>query len=38
VQCRGLLVLDTPRMGKVAVLPMGMTQVSSVVFTGVGPD
>jgi phosphatidylserine decarboxylase len=33
VQCRGLLVLDTPRMGKVAVLPMGMAQVSSVVFT-----
>lgn len=33
VQCRGLLVLETPRMGKVAVLPMGMAQVSSVVFT-----
>jgi phosphatidylserine decarboxylase len=33
VQCRGLLVLETPCMGKVAVLPMGMAQVSSVVFT-----
>ena len=33
VQCRGLLVLETARMGKVAVLPMGMAQVSSVVFT-----
>ena len=33
VQCRGLLVLQTPRMGKVAVLPMGMAQVSSVIFT-----
>ena len=31
VQCRGLLVLDSP-VGKVAVLPMGMAQVSSVVF------
>jgi hypothetical protein len=31
VQCRGLLVLDSP-IGKVAVLPMGMAQVSSVVF------
>ena len=38
VQCRGLLVLETPRMGKVAVLPMGMAQVSSVVFTGPGPE
>jgi len=36
VQCRGLLVLDTPNLGKVAVLPMGMAQVSSVVFTGPG--
>lgn len=33
VQCRGLLVLETPRLGKVAVLPMGMAQVSSIVFT-----
>ena len=33
VQCRGLLVLDNPMLGKVAVLPMGMAQVSSVVFT-----
>jgi phosphatidylserine decarboxylase len=31
VQCRGLLVLESP-VGKVAVLPMGMAQVSSVVF------
>ena len=33
VQCRGLLVIDNPDLGKVAVLPMGMAQVSSVVFT-----
>lgn len=33
VQCRGLLVLDNEKLGKVAVLPMGMAQVSSVVFT-----
>lgn len=38
VQCRGLLVLDNPVLGKVAVLPMGMAQVSSVVFTGPGPE
>ncbi len=31
VQCRGLLILDSP-IGKVAILPMGMAQVSSVVF------
>lgn len=31
VQCRGLLVLESP-IGKVAVLAMGMAQVSSVVF------
>lgn len=31
VQCRGLMVLETA-VGKVAVLPMGMAQVSSVVF------
>jgi phosphatidylserine decarboxylase len=31
VQCRGLLILDSP-IGKVAVLPIGMAQVSSVVF------
>lgn len=31
VQCRGLMVLET-RIGLVAVLPMGMAQVSSVVF------
>ncbi len=32
VQCRGLMVLQTA-VGKVAVLPMGMGYVSSVVFT-----
>lgn len=31
VQCRGLLVMESS-IGKVAVLPMGMAQVSSVVF------
>ncbi|MBL4862597.1 MAG: phosphatidylserine decarboxylase [Crocinitomicaceae bacterium] len=31
VQCRGLIILDSP-IGKVAILPMGMAQVSSVVF------
>lgn len=31
VQCRGLMVLDTA-IGKIAILPMGMAQVSSVVF------
>ncbi len=31
VQCRGLLVMESP-VGKVAILPMGMAQVSSVVF------
>jgi phosphatidylserine decarboxylase len=31
VQCRGLLVLESA-IGKVAILPMGMAQVSSVVF------
>lgn len=38
VQCRGLMVIETPHFGKVAVLPMGMAQVSSVVFTGPEPD
>ena len=32
VQCRGLLVPDTEIFGKVAILPMGMAQVSLVVF------
>ena len=32
VQCRGLIIIDNPVIGKVAVLPMGMAQVSSVVF------
>lgn len=31
VQCRGLLVVESA-IGKVAVLPMGMAQVSSVIF------
>jgi len=31
VQCRGLLVLESA-IGKVAILPMGMAQVSSIVF------
>jgi phosphatidylserine decarboxylase len=37
VQCRGLLVLETT-LGKVAVLPMGMAQVSSVVFVTPAAD
>ena len=32
LQCRGLYVLDTP-IGLVAVLPIGMAQVSSVILT-----
>lgn len=32
MQCRGLIVIDSP-IGLVAVLPMGMAQVSSVVMT-----
>ncbi|MBL8298074.1 MAG: phosphatidylserine decarboxylase [Rhodanobacteraceae bacterium] len=35
VQCRGLIVLQTA-IGKVAILPMGMAQVSSVVFVKPG--
>ncbi len=35
VQCRGLFVLETA-IGKVAVLPMGMAQVSSVLFVKPG--
>ncbi len=31
VQCRGLIVLQTA-IGKIAILPMGMAQVSSIVF------
>lgn len=37
VQCRGLFVLETA-IGKIAVLPMGMAQVSSVVFVEPGTD
>ena len=37
VQCRGLLVLDSA-IGKVAILPMGMAQVSSVVFVASQAD
>jgi len=29
-QTRGILILDSPRLGKVAVIPVGMAQVSSV--------
>lgn len=35
VQCRGLMVIESA-IGKVAVLPMGMAQVSSVVFVEPG--
>jgi phosphatidylserine decarboxylase len=35
VQCRGLFVLETA-IGKIAVLPMGMAQVSSVLFVKPG--
>jgi hypothetical protein len=38
VQCRGLIVLENPTIGKVAVLPMGMAQVSSVAFVKPGTD
>jgi phosphatidylserine decarboxylase len=37
VQCRGLMVLETP-IGKVAIIPMGMAQVSSVVFVTAASD
>jgi phosphatidylserine decarboxylase len=37
VQCRGLMVLETA-VGKIAVLPMGMAQVSSVVFVEPGTE
>lgn len=32
LQTRGLVVIDNPALGKVAVLPIGMAQVSSVVL------
>ncbi|PGG99173.1 hypothetical protein AJ79_08665 [Helicocarpus griseus UAMH5409] len=32
LQARGLIVIDNPKLGKVAVLPIGMAQVSSVVL------
>ncbi|PLB46202.1 putative phosphatidylserine decarboxylase [Aspergillus steynii IBT 23096] len=32
-QTRGLIIIQTKKYGKVAVLPIGMAQVSSVVFT-----
>ncbi len=35
VQCRGLFVLETA-IGKIAILPMGMAQVSSVLFVKPG--
>ncbi|MEB3333423.1 MAG: phosphatidylserine decarboxylase [Cyanobacteriota bacterium] len=37
LQCRGLFVLQTA-IGKIAVLPVGMAQVSSVVFVKPGSD
>ncbi len=37
VQCRGLMVLETA-VGKIAILPMGMAQVSSVVFVEPGTE
>lgn len=37
VQCRGMLVLESA-IGKVAILPMGMAQVSSVVFVTAAED
>ena len=37
VQCRGLMVLQTP-VGKVAILPMGMGYVCSVVFVTPASD
>jgi phosphatidylserine decarboxylase len=37
LQCRGLIVLDSP-IGKVAILPMGMAQVSSVEFVTPGAE
>lgn len=33
LQCRGLFVIENDILGKVAVLPIGMAQVSSVVLT-----
>jgi hypothetical protein len=32
-QARGLIVIDSPTVGNVAVLPVGMRQVSSVIIT-----
>lgn len=37
VQCRGLFILQTA-IGKIAVLPMGMAQVSSVAFVKPGSE
>jgi phosphatidylserine decarboxylase len=37
VQCRGLIVLETA-LGKIAVLPIGMAQISSVVFVTPAAD
>jgi len=38
LQSRGIVVIKTPLLGHVAVLPMGMTQVSSAVLTVKGDD
>ncbi|CAG8454284.1 9384_t:CDS:2 [Dentiscutata heterogama] len=32
-QARGLVIIDSPKVGKVAVLPVGMAQVSSVILS-----
>ncbi|CAG8823138.1 10201_t:CDS:1, partial [Dentiscutata erythropus] len=32
-QARGLIIIDSPKVGKVAVLPVGMAQVSSVILS-----
>ncbi|CAB4412566.1 unnamed protein product [Rhizophagus irregularis] len=37
-QARGLIVIDSPKVGKVAVLPIGMAQVSSVVLCVKGEE
>ena len=38
LQARGLILIDNPTLGLVAMLPIGMCQISSVVFTRWGPE
>ena len=38
LQARGLILIDNPTLGLVAMLPIGMAQVSSVEFTKWGPE